>query len=193
MLLVLQGTDTSGKDGVVSHVVGQVGPAGLRITSFKRRRPRRRRTTSCGAFVGHCRRPGIIGVFNRSHYEDVLVTRVHQRIDDDAWAGRIADINAFERELAESGTVLIKCFLHTSYAPSSASGYWPGWTTPPKYWKFNPADMDDEAYWSDYQAAYAAAIAATSTEWRPGTWFPATPSGIATGRSASCCATPCWS
>ena len=115
VLLVLQGTDTSGKDGVVSHVVGQVGPAGVRITSFRRPTAEER----AHHFLWRIRRAlpaaGIIGVFNRSHYEDVLVTRVHESIDEAAWAERIADINAFERELADSGTVLVKCFLHISY------------------------------------------------------------------------------
>src|SRR5215218_2632230 len=92
VLLVLQGTDTSGKDGVVSHVVGQVGPAGVRITSFKKPTAEE----AAHHFLWRIRRAlpaaGMIGVFNRSHYEDVLVTRVHESIDDAAWAERIADI-----------------------------------------------------------------------------------------------------
>ncbi len=166
VLLVLQGTDTSGKDGVVSHVVGQVGPAGVRITSFKKPTAEER----AHHFLWRIRRAlpgaGIIGVFNRSHYEDVLVTRVHQLIDDAAWAERIADINAFERELTESGTVLIKCFLHISYA-EQRERLLARLDDPAKYWKFNPADLDERAYWADYQSAYAAAIGATSTEWAP--------------------------
>ncbi|HST48230.1 PPK2 family polyphosphate kinase [Jatrophihabitans sp.] len=166
VLLVLQGTDTSGKDGVVSHVVGQVGPAGVRITSFRRPTAEER----AHHFLWRVRRAlpaaGIIGVFNRSHYEDVLVTRVHESIDDAAWAERIADINAFERELTESGTVLIKCFLHISYA-EQRKRLLARLDDPAKYWKFNPADLDERAYWADYQSAYAAAIAATSTEWAP--------------------------
>src|SRR3712207_1750974 len=96
VLLVLQGTDTSGKDGVVRHVVGQVGPAGVSIASFKKPTAEE----AAHHFLWRIRRAlpaaGMIGVFNRSHYEDVLVTRVHQSIDDDAWAERIADIKAFE-------------------------------------------------------------------------------------------------
>lgn len=168
VLLVLQGTDTSGKDGVVSHVVGQVGPAGVRITSFRRPTAEER----AHHFLWRIRRAlpaaGIIGVFNRSHYEDVLVPRVHESIDEAAWAERIADINAFERELAESGTVLIKCFLHISYA-EQRERLLARLADPAKYWKFNPADLDERAYWADYQSAYAAAIAATSTEWAP--WY----------------------
>jgi len=168
VLLVLQGTDTSGKDGVVRHVVGQVGPAGVHIASFKRPTAEE----AAHHFLWRIRRAlpaaGMIGVFNRSHYEDVLVTRVHHSIDDDAWAERIADIKAFERQLVESGTVLLKCFLHISYAEQRAR-LLARLDDPTKYWKFNPADIDERAYWSDYQAAYAAAISATSTDLAP--WY----------------------
>jgi PPK2 family polyphosphate:nucleotide phosphotransferase len=168
VLLVLQGTDTSGKDGVVSHVVGQVGPAGVRITSFKRPTAEE----AAHHFLWRIRRAlpaaGMIGVFNRSHYEDVVVTRAHESIDNDAWAERIADINAFERQLVESGTVLIKCFLHISYS-EQRERLLARLDDPSKLWKFNPADIDERAYWSDYQSAYAAAIAATSTECAP--WY----------------------
>jgi PPK2 family polyphosphate:nucleotide phosphotransferase len=168
VLLVLQGTDTSGKDGVVSHVVGQVGPAGVSITSFKKPTAEE----AAHHFLWRIRRAlpaaGMIGVFNRSHYEDVLVTRVHESIDGDAWSERIADINAFERQLAQSGTVVLKCFLHISYA-EQRTRLLARLADPSKVWKFNTADIDERAYWSDYQAAYAAAIAATSTESAP--WY----------------------
>jgi PPK2 family polyphosphate:nucleotide phosphotransferase len=168
VLLVLQGTDTSGKDGVVSHVVSQVGPAGVRITSFRRPTAEER----AHHFLWRIRRAlpaaGIIGVFNRSHYEDVLVPRVHESIDEAAWAERIADINAFERELVDSGTVLIKCFLHISYG-EQRERLLARLDDETKQWKFNPADLDERAYWADYQSAYAAAIAATSTDWAP--WY----------------------
>jgi PPK2 family polyphosphate:nucleotide phosphotransferase len=168
VLLVLQGTDTSGKDGVVSHVVGQVGPAGVRISSFKRPTPEE----AAHHFLWRIRRAlppaGIIGVFNRSHYEDVLVPRVHESIDADAWAERIADINAFERQLVESGTVVIKCFLHISYR-EQRERLLARLDDETKLWKFNPADIDERGYWSDYQSAYAAVIAATSTDAAP--WY----------------------
>ena len=168
LLLVLQGTDTSGKDGVVKHVVGQVGPAGVRITGFKKPTPEE----AAHHFLWRIRRAlpaaGLIGVFNRSHYEDVVVTRVHETIDDDTWAERIADIKAFERQLVESGTVLIKCFLHISYG-EQRKRLLARLDDPTKIWKFNPADIDERAYWADYQSAYAAAIAATSTDSAP--WY----------------------
>lgn len=161
VLLVLQGTDTSGKDGVVRHVVGQVGPAGVSITSF------RRPTAEEAAhhFLWRIRRAlpaaGMIGVFNRSHYEDVLVPWVHGGIDADARAERIADINAFEQQLIDSGTVLLKCFLHISYS-EQRKRLLARLDDPSKHWKFNVRDIDERAYWSDYQDAYASAIAATS-------------------------------
>lgn len=168
ILLVLQGMDTSGKDGVVRHVVGQVGPAGVSIRAFKRPTP----AEAAHHFLWRVRRalpaPGIIGVFNRSHYEDVLVTRVHGELDSAAWAGRIAEINAFERELAAEGTTIVKCFLHISYA-EQRERLLARLDDPSKLWKFNPADLDERARWSDYQASYAAVIGATSTDAAP--WY----------------------
>jgi polyphosphate kinase 2 (PPK2 family) len=110
----------------------------------------------------------MIGVFNRSHYEDVVVTRVHESIDEHHWERRIEEINAFERELVEAGTVLIKCFLHISYA-EQRERLLARLDDPSKTWKFNPGDIDERAYWSDYQSAYAAAIARTHSEAAP--WF----------------------
>lgn len=168
VLLVLQGLDTSGKDGVISHVVGQVGPAGVRITSFKRPTPEEAAHHFLWRIGRALPAAGIIGVFNRSHYEDVVVPRVHGGISAESWAERIAEINAFERKLADSGTVLIKCFLHISYA-AQRERLLARLDDETKVWKFNPVDIDERAYWSDYQSAYAAAIAATSTEWAP--WY----------------------
>jgi len=168
VLLVLQGTDTSGKDGVVSHVVGQVGPAGVSIHAFKRPTAEE----AAHHFLWRVRRAlpaaGMIGVFNRSHYEDVVVARVHESIDADTWAERIEDINAFEKQLVESGTVLVKCFLHIGYT-AQRERLLARLDDPSKLWKFNPADLDERAYWSDYQSAYAAAISRTSTEQAP--WY----------------------
>jgi PPK2 family polyphosphate:nucleotide phosphotransferase len=168
VLLVLQGTDTSGKDGVVRHVVGEVGPAGVSIRSFKKPTP----AEAAHHFLWRVRRalpaPGMIGVFNRSHYEDVLITRVHEWIDEDTWARRIEEINAFEQELVDGGTTILKCFLHIGYAEQRAR-LLARLDDPTKLWKFNPGDIDERAYWSDYQTAYAAVIAKTSTEAAP--WY----------------------
>lgn len=168
ILLVLQGMDTSGKDGVVSHVVGLVGPAGVAIRSF------RKPTAEEAAhhFLWRIRKalpaPGLIGVFNRSHYEDVVITRVHDWIDEATCAERIEQINAFEAGLVEDGTTVVKCFLHISYAEQRRR-LLERLDDPTKQWKFNPGDVDERAYWSDYQSAYAHAIARTSTEAAP--WY----------------------
>lgn len=168
VLLVLQGTDTSGKDGVIKHVVGQVGPSAVRITAFKKPTP----AEAAHHFLWRIRRAlppaGMIGVFNRSHYEDVLTTRVHDVIDEQAWERRIAEINAFEAELADSGTTILKCFLHISYA-EQRQRLLERLADPTKLWKFNPADLAERARWSDYQTTYAAVLERTSTAAAP--WF----------------------
>ena len=168
VLLVLQGMDTAGKDGTVKHVMGLVGPAGVQVTAFKKPTPEE----AAHHFLWRIRKAlpasGVIGVFNRSHYEDVVVTRVHQQIDDAAAQDRIGQINAFEQQLVEAGVRIVKCFLHISYA-EQRERLLARLDDPTKIWKFNPADVDERAYWSDYQAAYAAAISATSTEVAP--WY----------------------
>ncbi|MFL6162403.1 MAG: PPK2 family polyphosphate kinase [Jatrophihabitantaceae bacterium] len=168
VLLVLQGTDTSGKDGVIKHVVGQVGPPAVRITTFKKPTP----AEAAHHFLWRIRRAlpaaGIIGVFNRSHYEDVLITRVHGLIDEQSWLRRIAEINAFEAELVESGTTIIKCFLHISY-DEQRRRLLERLDDPTKHWKFNPADLDERARWSDYQATYAGVLERTSSLATP--WY----------------------
>jgi PPK2 family polyphosphate:nucleotide phosphotransferase len=168
VLLVLQGMDTSGKDGVVSHVVGLVGPAGVSITSFKKPSAEE----AAHHFLWRIRRAlpsaGMIGVFNRSHYEDVVVTRVHEWIDAETAAQRMAEINAFEQQLTDSGTSVVKCFLHIGYA-QQRERLVARLDDPTKYWKFNTHDIDERAYWSDYQSAYAMAISATSTDAAP--WY----------------------
>ncbi|HET6209270.1 MAG TPA: PPK2 family polyphosphate kinase [Jatrophihabitans sp.] len=168
VLLVLQGMDTSGKDGVVSHVVGQVGPAGVLIRSFKQPTP----AEAAHHFLWRIRRalpgPGLIGVFNRSHYEDVLVGRVHGQLDQAEWQRRIEEINAFERELVASGTTIVKCFLHISFG-EQRNRLLARLDDPTKLWKFNPDDIDERGRWPDYQAAYAAVLSTTSTEQAP--WY----------------------
>jgi PPK2 family polyphosphate:nucleotide phosphotransferase len=154
VLLVLQGMDTSGKDGVIKHVVGQVGPAAVRITAFRKPTP----AEAAHHFLWRIRRalpqPGVIGVFNRSHYEDVATTRVHGLIDEQTWRRRIQEINAFEAELVAAGTTVIKCFLHISYA-EQRQRLLDRLDDPTKQWKFNPADLAERARWSDYLTTYA--------------------------------------
>ncbi|HEV2782205.1 MAG TPA: PPK2 family polyphosphate kinase [Actinophytocola sp.] len=168
VLLVLQGMDTSGKGGTIKHVCGLVNPQGLRIASFKKPTPAERRHH----FLWRVRRalpgPGLVGVFDRSHYEDVLVARVNSLVPRRVWAGRYAEINEFEAELTAAGTTLVKCFLHIS-AEEQAERLVARLKNPAKHWKYNPADLDARARWSDYQAAYADALTRCSTPDAP--WY----------------------
>jgi PPK2 family polyphosphate:nucleotide phosphotransferase len=168
VLLVLQGMDTSGKDGVVTHTVSLVRPAGVSIKSFKKPTPEE----AAHHFLWRIRRAlpaaGMIGVFNRSHYEDVVITKVHDWIDDPTWFERTDQINAFEQQLVVTQTVLVKCFLHISYT-EQRQRLLARLDDPTKLWKFNPNDIDERAYWSDYQSTYSAVIARTSTDHAP--WY----------------------
>jgi PPK2 family polyphosphate:nucleotide phosphotransferase len=168
ILLVLQGMDTSGKDGTIKHVVGQVGPSAVRITAFKRPTA----DEAAHHFLWRIRQAlpaaGVIGVFNRSHYEDVLSPRVHGVIDESTWQQRIAEINAFEAELVESGTTIVKCFLHIGYG-EQRQRLLDRLADPTKQWKFNPADLAERARWSAYQDCYAAVLGRTSTAIAP--WY----------------------
>ena len=168
VLLVLQGIDTAGKGGVVSHVVGQFGPEGVKVTAFKR--PTAEETAH--HFLWRIRKalpgPGIVGVFDRSHYEDVIVPRVHETMPEAEWRHRYDEINAFEASLAESGTTIVKCFLHISYA-EQRERLLARLDDPTKHWKFHESDIDERAYWSAYQAAFSGMLQSCSTEQAP--WY----------------------
>ncbi len=168
LLLILQGIDTAGKGGVVKHVVGQFDPAGVKVTSFKKPTPEE----LAHHFLWRIRKalptPGLIGVFDRSHYEDVLVLRVHELVPEAEWRRRYEEINAFEAELVAGGMAIVKCFLHISYA-TQRERLLARLDDPTKHWKFNEGDIDERAYWSDYQAAFAAMLQNCSTEAAP--WY----------------------
>jgi PPK2 family polyphosphate:nucleotide phosphotransferase len=168
LLLVLQGMDTSGKDSVIRHAVGLVGPLGTKVTAFRQPTPEE----AAHHFLWRIRKalpaPGIVGVFNRSYYEDVLVPKVQNNIDHRTFAERIDDINHFESQLVDSGTVIVKCFLHISYT-EQRERLLARLDDPTKIWKFSPSDIDARAYWSDYQRAYSSVIAKTSTDAAP--WY----------------------
>jgi PPK2 family polyphosphate:nucleotide phosphotransferase len=138
----------------------------MKVTAFKRPTPEE----AAHHFLWRIRKalpgPGMIGVFNRSHYEDVLVPRVHENIDDVTFVERIDDINHFESHLVDAGTVIVKCFLHISYA-EQRERLLARLDDPTKIWKFNPSDIEARAYWSDYQHAYSSVIAKTSTDVAP--------------------------
>lgn len=168
VLLVLQAMDCGGKDGTVRKVAGTMNPQGLTIVGFG---PPTKEELAHD-FLWRIRKavpaPGQIGVFNRSHYEDVLVVRVHDLVPKRTWQGRYKKINDFERSLADDGVTIIKIMLHISYA-EQGERLRQRLFDPTKYWKYNPADVDERAHWDDYQAAYADALTRCSTEGAP--WY----------------------
>ncbi len=168
VLLVLQGIDTAGKGGVVSHVVGLLGPEGVVCTAFKRPTPEELAHHFLWRIRKRLPQPGIIGVFDRSHYEDVLVPRVHETVPEAEWRRRYTEINDFEADLTARGTTVIKCFLHISYS-TQRERLLARLDDPTKLWKFHESDIDERAYWSDYQAAYTGMLQNCSTDAAP--WY----------------------
>jgi PPK2 family polyphosphate:nucleotide phosphotransferase len=168
VLLVLQGMDTSGKGGTVRHVVGQVDPAGVHAVAFGPPSSDERRHDFLWRIRRQLPAPGKIGVFDRSHYEDVVVVRVRGVADRRTWTRRYGSINRFETELAASGTRVVKCFLHISPDEQRAR-LLARLDDPAKHWKFNPGDLDDRERWDDYLVAYADAIERCNTEVAP--WY----------------------
>lgn len=166
LLLVLQGMDTSGKGGTIRHAAGVFNPQGLRIASF--RKPTRAELRH--DFLWRIRKqlpgPGIIGIFDRSHYEDVLVARVNQLVAQQQWRGRYAEINDFEAQLAQDGVTVLKCFLHIS-ADTQRERLLARLDDPAKHWKYNPADLDARSRWAQYQQAYQDALHRCGTEVAP--------------------------
>jgi PPK2 family polyphosphate:nucleotide phosphotransferase len=168
LLLVLQGMDTSGKGGTVGHVLGLVNPMGVRYSSFKKPTAAERRHDYLWRIRKQLPTPGHIGVFDRSHYEDILVPRVEKLLTAAALRRRYAEVNAFERELAAGGTTVIKVFLHIS-PEEQLRRLKARLLNPVKWWKYSPADLESRSRWDDYQAAYLDVLRKTSTEVAP--WF----------------------
>ncbi len=168
VLVVLQGMDTSGKGGTVTHVFGMMNAAGLQLTSFKAPTKEEREHGYLWRITNALPRPGMIGIFDRSQYEDVLVVRVENLVEPAVWGARYDEINAWEADVAASGTTIIKCFLHIS-PEEQKERLAARLADPKKYWKYNPGDVDVRAKWAQYQAAYEAALSRCSTELAP--WF----------------------
>lgn len=168
VLLILQGMDTSGKDGTIRAVFHEVDPLGLRIASFKA--PTLNEAAHDFLWRIHAQAPeaGELTIFNRSHYEDVLVPRVLGQLSDEETARRYLHIRRFEELLADSGTAILKCFLHISKDEQRAR-LQSRIDDPTKHWKFDLADLEARSHWDAYQAAYGHALAATSTPWAP--WY----------------------
>lgn len=172
ILLVLQGMDTSGKGGTLRSTVGLVDPQGVRITSFKAPSDEERAHDFLWRITKALPPAGIVGVFDRSHYEDVLIARVREFATPEEIERRYGAINAWEAELAASGTTIIKCMLHIS-AEAQKQRLLDRLADPAKHWKFNPGDLDERALWPAYQAAYEIAIERTNTDVAPWHVIPA--------------------
>jgi PPK2 family polyphosphate:nucleotide phosphotransferase len=168
ILLVLQGMDTSGKGGVLRHTVGLVDPQGVKITSFKAPTAEERKHRFLWRIRNAVPEPGYLGVFDRSHYEDVLIVRVHGLAEPATIESRYDQINSFEAELAAEGVVVVKCMLHVS-AAEQRRRLLARLDNEDKYWKFNPSDIDERAHWDDYRTAYEIALERTNTEVAP--WY----------------------
>lgn len=172
VLLVVQGMDTSGKGGIMRHVVGSVDPQGVQIKAFKAPTSVEKRHHFLWRIKPHVPDPGMIGVFDRSHYEDVLIHRVHGWADEATIEKRYAQINEWEKELVDSGVRIVKVMLHIS-AEEQWERLYTRLQRPDKHWKFNPGDLDEREQWPAYMDAYTAAIRATSTAHAPWHVIPA--------------------
>lgn len=168
ILLVLQGMDTSGKGGVIRKAVGLVDPQGVQITAFKAPTEEERQHDFLWRIRRALPKPGMIGIFDRSQYEDVLVARVEGLVEPEVWQARYEQINAFEQESAESGITIIKCFLHVS-KDEQAERLQERLDDPAKHWKYSPGDLITRAHWDQYQVAYRDVLERCNTEVAP--WF----------------------
>ena len=168
LLVVLQGMDTSGKDGTVKGVFGAIDPLGIRSVAFKAPTTVEREHDFLWRIHSQVPGQGEVVIFNRSHYEDVLITRVHDWIDDAEGERRMAHICDFERMLAETGTVILKFFLHIS-KDEQKKRLEERLADPKTHWKFDPNDLKEREFWGDYQTVYGEAINATDADHAP--WY----------------------
>ena len=179
VLIVLQGMDTAGKDGTIRHVMSGVNPQGCEVHGFKVPSAEEHAHDFLWRYYKVLPERGMIGIFNRSYYEDVLVVRVHpermeelpKKLGPDSggfWSGRYKDINAFEKHLVQNGTIILKFFLHIS-KDEQKRRLLARLEDKEKYWKFSTADLAEREYWNKYVGAYEEMLSATSTEYAP--WF----------------------
>jgi PPK2 family polyphosphate:nucleotide phosphotransferase len=172
VLIILQGMDTSGKDGTIRHVMSGLSPLGVQVTAFK---------APTDEELGHdflwrvhraVPRQGYIGIFNRSHYEDVLVVRVHDLVPKKVWKQRYEQINEFEKTLVRNNVVILKFFLHISKG-EQRERLRQRLDDPARYWKFSLKDVEERKLWSSYRKAYEAVLERCSTKWAPWHIIPA--------------------
>jgi PPK2 family polyphosphate:nucleotide phosphotransferase len=168
LLLVLQGLDTSGKDGTIKSVLTGVNPQGCRIVSFKEPDATELAHDYLWRIHAACPQRGEIGIFNRSHYEDDVTARVRRLVPKKVWSRRPRHIREFERLLVDEGTTVVKVFLHIS-PEEQAKRLRERVANPEKAWKFRRGDLDDRARWDSFMRAYDDVISETSTQWAP--WY----------------------
>jgi PPK2 family polyphosphate:nucleotide phosphotransferase len=171
VLLVLQGMDTSGKGGIVRNAAGLVDPQGLRIKSFKAPTAEELGHDFLWRIGKELPAAGMIGIFDRSHYEDVLIARVRSLVSSERIERRYDAINHFEQRLVDEGTVVVKCMLHIS-AEKQEERLLERLDDPHKHWKFNPGDVDERALWPAYQNAYEIALERCNTDAAPWLLIP---------------------
>jgi PPK2 family polyphosphate:nucleotide phosphotransferase len=168
VLVILQATDSGGKDGTIRHVFDGTNPQGVKVASFKKPTPEEIAHDYLWRIHAHTPGTGEIAIFNRSHYEDVLVVRVHGLVPEERWSKRYGHINAFEKTLADEGTTIVKFFLNISKA-EQAERLQARLDDPTKHWKFSLGDLDERKRWDDYRAAFEAMLSLTSTHEAP--WY----------------------
>ncbi|MEM9291430.1 MAG: polyphosphate kinase 2 family protein [Acidobacteriota bacterium] len=172
LLIVLQGMDTAGKDGLIRHVLGAFNPQGVRVVPFKVPTEEELAHDFLWRVHRHTPRRGRVSVFNRSHYEDVLVVRVKQLVPDPVWQARYDHINAFEKLLTDSGVTVVKLFLHIS-PEEQGDRLRKRQINPDKHWKFSPGDLEDRKLWPRFRHAYEEALTRCNTPWAPWWVVPA--------------------
>ncbi len=168
LLIVLQAMDTGGKDGTIRHVFQAVNPQGVRVASFKGPTQEERDRDFLWRIHRQVPGRGEIVIFNRSHYEDVLIVRVRELAPKHVWSKRYEHINAFERMLADEGTTILKFYLHISHE-EQRKRLQSRLDEPDKRWKFDSADIEERRLWPEYIKAYEEALSRTSTDWAP--WY----------------------
>jgi PPK2 family polyphosphate:nucleotide phosphotransferase len=168
VLIVLQGMDTSGKDGTINHVFEGVNPQGVRVASFKVPTPEERDHDYLWRIHKETPGKGEIVIFNRSHYEDILVVRIHNFVPESVWSKRFEQINHFEKTLVDEGALVLKFFLHID-KDEQKSRLIDRLQDPTKIWKFNPGDLKERELWDGYMQAYEDALNKTSTGYAP--WY----------------------
>ena len=168
VLVIIQATDTGGKDGTIRHVFDKVNPQGVKVASFKRPTDEELGHDYLWRVHKHTPKSGELTVFNRSHYEDVLVVRVHDLVPEERWSRRYDHINAFEQLLADEGTTIVKLFLHIS-KDEQRERLQARIDTPEKNWKFESGDLKEREHWDEYQEAFRVMLERTSTDHAP--WY----------------------